>query len=57
MILQFVKLTFNVKALENNLLYVAKLRSKERLNTQTKYKCRLDRQSSDFWKYQLAKQV
>lgn len=34
-----------------------KIRSKERLNAQTKYKCRLDRQSSDFWEYQLAKQV
>lgn len=52
-----MKLTFNVKALENNLQYMAKLRSKERLNAQTKYKCRLDRQSSDFWEYQLAKQV
>lgn len=36
---------------------MAKLRSKERLIAQTKYKCRPDRQSFDFREYQLAKQV
>lgn len=36
---------------------MVKQRSKERLNAQTKYKCRLDRPSSNFWEHQLAKQV